>query len=241
MNWISPDWPVAANVRALTTTRDEGFSGGVWRSLNLGDHVGDKLADVESNRQLLVEDARLPSAPRWLRQVHGCEVADVSNDQTVCEADAVYSDRPGKVCGVLTADCLPLILANAEGTEVAAVHAGWRGLAAGVIEAAVSHFSAPPEQLLAWMGPAIGADDFEVGDDVREEFLRHDEKATNAFRVHGDRWLADIYMLARQRLNVMGVTAVYGGDYSTFSDPERFFSYRRDGETGRMATLIWFE
>lgn len=241
---VLPDWPAPTGVRALTTTRRGGCSSGPYASLNLGDHVGDDPAHVAENRALLRQQLQLPEEPLWLTQVHGCTVAACGADGALpgTTADATFSNRSGKVCAVMTADCLPLLLCNRSGTEVAAIHAGWRGLAAGVIEAAIDRFSEPGEQLLAWLGPAIGPEQFEVGDEVREQFLTIDRQNRAAFYAgRPGHWLADIYQLARNRLEQRGVSFIAGGDYCTVSDSERFFSYRRDGVTGRMASLIWIE
>lgn len=236
---IEPDWPAPAHVLALSTTRTGGVSAGPWRSLNLGDHVGDSAQAVAANRQRLHQ--LLPGGARvqWLRQVHGCTVVEAGRERAP-EADACWSSAPGWLCAVLTADCLPLLLTDRAGTAVAAVHAGWRGLCEGVIEAAVHALPCAPDSLMAWLGPAIGPGAFEVGPEVRQAFLRHAADADACFDVSPvqGRYLADLYGLARQRLAAMGVTAVYGGGRCTLSEPEQFYSYRRDGQTGRMATLI---
>lgn len=237
--WITPDWPAPPHVRAASTTRLGGVSAAPYGSFNLGDHVGDDPAHVSANRARLITSLQLPNSPAWLKQVHGARVVDAAGDERT--ADAAYTAQSGIVCSVLTADCLPLLLCDAQGARVAAVHAGWRGLAAGVIEAAVDVMG-DEKNLLAWLGPAIGPKAFEVGSEVREVFMAHDAKAQQAFRpAGGGRWLADIYQLARQRLAARGVACVYGGGECTYSDAERFYSYRRDGKTGRMATLIWLE
>ncbi len=239
---LRPDWPAPARVKALVTTRRGGVSRPPYDQLNLALHVGDEPAAVAQNRSLLRQACGLPAEPFWLQQVHGCEVADVASDHRGCEADAVYSRTPGQVCAVLTADCLPLLLTDRSGSEVCAVHAGWRGLAGGVVESAVSRFAAQPRDLLVWLGPAIGPQAFEVGDDVYEAFVGPCADDARAFRRHDQgRWLADIYQLARQRLERLGVGYVGGGDDCTWSQPSRFFSYRRDGVTGRMASLVWLE
>lgn len=236
MNLILPNWPAPRNVRACTTTRDGGVSLGPYASLNLGDHVGDDPAHVAENRARLRRELELPAEPLWLTQVHGTAVAEGAGG---C-ADASVAFGPGTVCTVMTADCLPLLLCDRAGTAVAAVHAGWRGLLAGVIEAAVSRLHVPGADLLAWLGPAIGPQAFEVGEEVRAAFVAEDAAAAVAFHpAPGGRWLADIYALARLRLARCGVTAVYGGELCTWSDAARFYSYRRDGVTGRMASLIW--
>lgn len=242
--WIEPRWPAASNLHALSTIRQGGVSQSPWTSLNLGDHVNDDPRNVAENRRRLRHLAGLPHEPQWLTQVHGCAVLDAAelHSSLSCEADAVYSNTANTLCAVLTADCLPVLFADPGGREVAAAHAGWRGLAGGVLEQTVGRFAAAPETLLAWLGPAIGAASFEVGADVREAFLEWSGNCEAAFIEHGEgHWLADIYQLARLRLHKAGVTAIYGGDYCTYSDAKRFFSYRRDGETGRMATLIWFD
>ena len=238
-DWIHPDWPVLAHVRALSTTRLGGCSSAPYDSLNLGSHVGDEPARVAANRAAL--RAVLPDEPCWLNQVHGVEVADAAVCAGVPDADAAISRLPGKVCVVMTADCLPVLLCDRAGTVVGAAHAGWRGLVDGVIEATVAKMAVPSSEVLAWLGPAIGPQAFEVGEEVRAAFLAVDSAADAAFRPgpQPGKWLADIYLLARQRLGRLGVTAVYGGDACTVTDKERFFSYRRDGRTGRMASLIW--
>lgn len=240
MELIRPDWPAPAAVLAFSTTRVGGGSRGPFASLNLGDHVGDDPACVALNRSRIRDDLGLPGEPLWLRQVHGCEVAEVGLDPSPCAADAAVARAPGQVCAVMTADCLPVLLCDRLGCTVAAVHAGWRGLAAGVVERAVAAMGVTPDQVLAWLGPAIGPDAFEVGLEVREGFLAIDPDAGQAFGVGSEgRWLADLYGLARLALARAGVTAVFGGGYCTYSDPARFFSYRRDGVTGRMGSLIW--
>ncbi len=238
---ITPDWPAPEGVRALTTTRLGGVSQPPYDSLNLGEHVGDEPAAVAENRRRLREGLCLPAEPRWLSQVHGSHCCAASQVVPGTEADAQYADRSGVICAVLTADCLPLLLCDAAGSRVAAVHAGWRGVLGGVIEHSVAAMGAAGE-LLAWLGPAIGPSAYEVGEEVRAAFVAHDGGAAAAFvpSTNG-KWLADIYQLARQRLAGCGVTRVYGGDLCTFSEAESFYSYRRDGRTGRIATLIWLQ
>ncbi|MDD5249896.1 MAG: peptidoglycan editing factor PgeF [Rhodocyclaceae bacterium] len=239
LEFIVPDWPAPANVRAVSTTRGGGCSRGRYQSFNLADHVGDDAAAVAANRRLLRE--RLPVAPRWLRQVHGVRCVDAALCGDDVEADASFSRSGAQACAVLTADCLPLLLCDAAGTVVAAAHAGWRGLAAGVIEATAAALGRP-EDLMAWLGPAIGPRAFEVGDEVRAAFVRSDVGAAAAFAAHGEgKWLCDLYALARRRLQRLGVNRVYGGDSCSFTEGERFFSYRRDGATGRMASVIYLE
>lgn len=238
---IIPDWPAPLGVHALTTTRAGGVSHPPYDSLNLGDHVGDAPESVAENRRRLVEMLALSAEPRWLKQVHGTCSVDAAVSTVGCEADAIYSEKSGVVCAVLTADCLPLLLCDRSGSRIAAVHAGWRGLMAGVIEQTVSSLG-PAGELMAWLGPAIGPRAFEVGGEVREAFIAKDAAADVAFSPsEGGRYMADIYALARLRLHRVGVNAIYGGEHCTYSEPERFYSYRRDGVTGRMASLIWLD
>jgi len=239
-DWLEPDWAAPARVRAVCTTRSGGASAAPYASMNPADHVGDVPAAVQANRARLQQQLALPGAPVWLQQVHGIDVVDAARVQGVPAADAAWTGQPGVVCVVLTADCLPLLLSDREGRCVAAAHAGWRGLAAGVIEQTVRTLPVAPQQLLAWLGPAIGPGAYVVGEEVRAAFLAHDARAAAGFRpaaVGG--WHADLYQLARQRLAAAGVPAVFGGGLCTFTEPGRFFSYRRDGATGRMASLVW--
>jgi len=239
-NIIEPSWPAPARVRALTTTRAGGVSNGPYESLNLGDHVGDEPEAVRHNRVRLHEALALPAEPLWLKQVHGVRVVDAATTAAGAEADGAWSNRPGVVCAVLTADCLPIFVCDRKGTRVALLHAGWRGLAGGIIESGLRALNAPPEELLVWLGPAIGPDSYEVGDDVRQAFTADDPGAAEAFRpVVAGCWLADVYALARRQLRQRGVCAVYGGTHCTLRERDRFYSYRRDGKTGRMASLIW--
>jgi polyphenol oxidase len=240
--WIVPDWPAPANVHALITTRAGGVSVGAYASLNPADHVGDEAQAVRRNREIV--RTALPSEPHWLKQVHSALVHRVSGDpKGVPEADAAVSALPNQVCVVLTADCLPVLFCADDGSEIGAAHAGWRGLAAGILERTVEAMSVPGARLLAYLGPAIGPRAFEVGPEVRAEFIAADTQAAAAFQPlpGSDKYLADLYLLARQRLARVGVTRVYGGDYCTYSEPQRFYSYRRDGATGRMAALIWLD
>lgn len=241
MDLIEADWPAPTGVQALATPRRGGVSPAPYDSLNLGANTADDPVNVAANRARLVAAAGLPEAPRWLRQVHGVTVLDA---QTVVpdasEADAQWTERPGRVLAVLTADCLPVALCDDTGSEVAIAHAGWRGLSGGVLAASVAAFSTAPERLIAWLGPAIGPQCYEVGDRVRDAFLAHDPAAESAFRAsRSGHWWADLYALARQHLNRAGVAAVYGSGFCTASEADRFFSHRRDGPTGRMACLIW--
>jgi YfiH family protein len=241
LDWIQPAWPAPPQVRALSTTRTGGVSTGPYASLNLGDHVGDRPEAVAENRRRLAEAAGLPGVPAWLRQVHGTRVVTVIPDGPPgAEADAATASRAGAVCAVLTADCLPVLFTCRLGRRVAAAHAGWRGLAGGVLEAVISCMDEDPAELIAWIGPGIGPSAFEVGPEVREAFVRQETVCKRHFTAgHGDRWFADLAGLARDRLERAGVRSVFGGDHCTFSDAENFFSYRRDGRCGRMATLIW--
>jgi hypothetical protein len=236
---FSADWPAPARVRTLITTRAGGVSAAPYDSLNLGGHVGDDPEHVAANRARLAE--RLPAPPLWLNQIHGTVVADADRDHTTTpDADGVVARRAGRVCAIMTADCLPLLLCDRAGEVVAAAHAGWRGLCDGVIEATVAAMARPGADILAWLGPAIGPDAFEVGAEVRAAFVAHDAAAASAFSDIGEgKYLADIYALARQRLATCGVDAVWGGDFCTVIERKRFFSYRRDGRTGRMASLVW--
>lgn len=239
VRWLEADWPAPPGVVAGTTLRGGGASRGPYASLNLGAHVGDDPEAVRSNRRRFVDACGLPAEPPWLRQVHGTHVISggAEPDQP---ADAIFGDRPGAVCAVLTADCLPVVFASADGGEIAAAHAGWRGLGAGVLEAAAAAFAAPAGELLAWLGPAISQAAFEVGGEVREVFVQRDPRAAGCFRQNGrGRWQADLYGLARLRLERCGVTRVFGGGRCTFGEPDAFFSYRRDGECGRMATFVY--
>jgi polyphenol oxidase len=241
---IIPNWPVPANVKALQTTRIGGVSLTPYNSLNLGSHVKDDPIHVAHNRQLLSQF--VPSEPVWLNQVHGINVVDAANTSCQPDADASFTTRKNVVCVTMTADCLPILVCDTAGTTVASIHAGWRSLCDGVIEATIKKLDAKPANLMAWLGPAIGPNAFEVGAEVREQFMVKDAKSELAFKKHGDnqeqdKWLADIYKIATQRLNNLGVTQIYGGDHCTFTEKDQFFSFRRDGVTGRMATLIWLE
>lgn len=239
LTFITPDWPAPANVKALQTTRNGGVSTGVYASLNLGDHVKDHPQHVAANRQLLSD--YMPSEPIWLNQVHGVRVIDAALSSCLESADASFATRKQVVCVTMTADCLPVLLCDQAGTAVAAIHAGWRSLCDGVIEATVNAMPVQADQLMAWLGPAIGPDAFEVGGEVRAQFIAQDAQAELAFKAKGDKWLGDLYAIARQRLQTLGVTQIYGGGRCTFSEPETFFSFRRDGDTGRMGCFIWLE
>ena len=250
LDFITPSWPAPKNVHALQTNRHKGHSHAPFDSLNFGMHVNDNPIYVAQNRQLLSQF--LPSEPVWLNQVHGVNIVDAANTNCVADADASFTTRNNVVCVIMTADCLPVLLCDRAGTTVVAVHAGWRGLCDGALEASIGAAcraaQIKPADLMAWLGPAIGPSAFEVGRELREQFIAKDGQAEAAFKAHGDnqkqdKWLCDIYKIAKQRLNSLGVTQIYGGDidenFCTFTQKEQFFSYRRDGVTGRMASLIW--
>jgi YfiH family protein len=250
-SWFEADWPAPPTVRALSTVRGAdgaGVSQGPFAYFNLGSDVGDDPLAVAENRRRLRSLAGLPAEPNWLKQVHGVTVADldaVKPGDVVGPreaADAAITRSPGRVCAILTADCMPVVFATASGDGVAAAHAGWRGLSAGVIRATVEALGGAPERLFAWLGPAIGPKHFEVGAEVREAFLDQDPGAETAFQLNArGRFMADLAELARRQLKKLGVTRIYGGTECTFDRPDRYFSYRRDGVTGRQATLIWRE
>ena len=235
---LLPDWPAPGHVRAVVSTRQGGVSGGPYASLNLGTHVGDDAMAVAENRRRFAEAAGLAAAPGWLNQVHGCEVVAASA-HSGASADACWTTQTGMPCAVLTADCLPVLFADRDGSCVAAAHAGWRGLAAGVLEATIARLPVPPQRLLAWLGPAIGPDAFQVGEEVRAAFVGAAAEDAAAFRPDGLRWRADLFALARARLRRCGVDHISGGGICTVSRREQFFSHRRDGSSGRFASLIW--
>ncbi len=243
MKLLTPDWPAPARVRSASSTRQGGVSQSPFDSLNLALHVDDRMADVVANRRRLAEKLALPGEPHWLNQVHGTTVVDLDDALSeLPDADASITRTANTVCAVLTADCLPVLFCDRSGTQVAAVHAGWRGLAAGILETTVETFAAAPEEIFAWLGPAIGAQAFEVGDEVRQAFCDVDPAAEQAFMTtRPGHWSADLDQLARQHLARMGVTSVYGGGRCTFSEADDFYSFRRDGNTGRMVSLIWLE
>ncbi|GMR17800.1 MAG: purine nucleoside phosphorylase YfiH [Gammaproteobacteria bacterium] len=239
---IKPDWQVPVNVKALTTLRSGGVSVAPYDSFNLADHVGDNPDHVRENRKRLMELAGLPADPVWLQQVHGIRVTDAAAYKVGDKADGSFTSKAGVVCAVLTADCLPVFLSDQAGEQVAVLHAGWRGLANGVIEQGVAAMHSPASSLLVWLGSAIGAQAFAVGDEVRQVFIENDKTAEAAFRPLGPgKWLADIYQLARLRLQALGVQAISGGDYCTYTDDSRFYSFRRRPMCGRMASLIWLD
>jgi YfiH family protein len=243
--WIFPDWPAPSQVHAAVTTRQgPGVSAPPYERFNLGLRSGDSVDAVQANRSALQQALGLPAAPRWLHQVHGVSVAELGPLPSADEpqADAAVSHIPGTVLPILTADCLPVLFCADDGSEIGAAHAGWRGLANGVLEATLTQLQAPCARLLAWLGPCIGAASYEVGADVRAAFVAHDPAAAGCFvPTRPDHWLCDLAALARQRLAAAGVTRIYGGGFDTLADP-RFYSYRRDGAaSGRFASLVWLE
>jgi len=239
LEFLVPDWPASPSVRAVMTTRRGGFSTGPYASFNLASHVGDDARAVAENRRRLRDALSLPNEPQWLAQVHGRKVAMLSEPVTE-SADAAVAFEPGPVAAVLTADCLPVFLTSRAGDRVGIAHAGWRGLVSGVVEATVAALVIDPSDLVAWLGPAIGPAAFEVGGEVRRMFVAMQPESDADFRPgRGQKYLADLPGLVRRRLAACGVTAVHGGEYCTVADPARFYSYRRDGQTGRMAALIW--
>lgn len=247
--FVIPGWPAPPGVKALVTTRSGGVSTGAYGDFNFGDHVGDDPDAVAANRAMLGSLAGLPAEPVWMRQVHGHRCVDLSaweQGSDIPEADAAVSTTPGVVCAVLTADCLPVFLCDEAGSVVGVAHAGWRGLLQGVIEKTVEAMAVSGTKLIAWMGPAIGPAAFEVGDDVRGAFIAEDSRSGECFMpfrlgVDDGKWSCDLYRLAIDRLQRVGVKRIHGGGFCTFEDSERFYSYRRDGLTGRMASLIWLD
>jgi YfiH family protein len=246
-HWIVPTWPAPLNVHALTTVRQGGTSIEPYDSFNLALHVGDAPQTVLENRARLKREANLPQEPLWLTQTHSTRVVDVEdfshhknakNAKNSIDADASVAFKPNQVCAVLTGDCLPILLCDKTGTRVSAIHAGWKGLSAGIVEAAIHKLDCDPRTLLAWLGPAIGPTIYEVQEDFLSAFKADQSEATFKPKENG-RWLADMYQLARLRLQTLGITAIYGGEYCTYQDSASFYSFRRSGVTGRMATLIW--
>ncbi len=236
---IRADWPATERVQAFTTTRSGGVSEDCYQSLNLASHVNDNPAHVERNRQRLRQQLNLPADPLWLNQTHSTQVICADNPLTL-DGDAAFSRQANTVCTVLTADCLPVLIANKAGDCVAAAHAGWRGLLAGVIENTINAMAQNPDELMVWIGPAISAHVFEVGADVRQAFMDAMPDGEQAFeQTDESHWLADMVKLARMKLHRKGIDDVYGGDYCSYQNAQQFFSYRRDGETGRMGSFIW--
>jgi polyphenol oxidase len=254
---ITPEWPAPPGVRATFTLRTGGASAAPYDSLNLGARIGDLAEAVAENRRRVSEQLRLPAEPVWLEQVHGVEVVELGGigvaggvgatgrsdpRDRAPTGDASVARGVGQVCAIRVADCMPVLFAARDGSVVGAAHAGWRGLAGGVLEATIGRLGVPAAELIAWMGPAIGPKHFEVGDDVRAAFTATDAGAASAFVANArGRWQCHLYALARRRLSALGVSGIYGGGWCTFADAGRFFSYRRDGQCGRMAALIWIE
>jgi len=246
LDCIRPDWPAPDRVQALTTSRTNGFSTGSYASLNLAQHVTDDAALVERNREKLIDDFNLPSSPLWLQQTHSnivLKADDYLNAATPPEADAAWTSSTNTVCAVLTADCLPVLFTNKQGDRVAAAHAGWRGALNGIISESFLATGIKTEDCLVWLGPAIGAANFEVGADVFDAFIKKNPDNIRAFKQSdAEHWLCDMYQLARIELQQLGIHAIYGGGLCTYADAERFYSFRRDGaKTGRMASLIWIK
>jgi YfiH family protein len=244
-SYLTPNWPAPNNIRAYVTTRKGGYSKNDYNSFNLATHVGDDNATVEINRKHLQKTLQLPAEPFWLTQVRGTHVIaldeiDIKKSNNP-DADGSWTTQPNKICVVMSADCLPVLLCDQKGTCVSALHAGWRGLASGILETGIKSLPVPASQLMAWLGPAISIDAYEIGEEVRQEFLKVDANAEIAFRAsnRAGHWYVDLYEIARQRLRSVGVTQIYGGEYCTHRDQELFYSYRRDGKTGRMASLIY--
>lgn len=240
--FIVPDWPAPDRVKAFSTIRTGGFSGAPWDSFNLGAHVGDVPGHVEENRRQLAHSVEIPlSSFCFMEQVHGTSVVELPKASPV-QADGCVTSQSRIPCLVMAADCLPVLFCNRDGTRVAAVHAGWRGLCSGVLESTVKQFG-DTAGMMAWLGPAIGPGQFEVGAEVRDAFVGRDPQAQSAFApsARAGHYLADLYQLARYRLMSSGVERIYGGHWCTFSESDRFFSYRRDGVTGRMASFIFID
>lgn len=244
MNAIYPNWQAPKNIKALTTVRSGGVSLPPFDSFNLGDHVCDDPKAVQQNRSLLVDKFDLPHQPLFLTQTHSTKVIELPFTGSNVEADAVYTQQANQVCLVMTADCLPVLFFNKEGTEVAAAHAGWRGLCDGILEETVAKFKCPTSDIIAWLGPAIGPTAFQVGEEIIEQFCAFDSNAKLAFipdLTTSGKFLGNLYQLATQRLNKLGITEISGGGHCTYTEQDKFFSYRRDKQTGRMASLIWIE
>lgn len=240
-NFITPNWPTTKAIVAGTSTRLGGVSKAPYDSFNLGSNSGDDLQDVAQNRQQLQERLQLPSEPCWLNQVHGNSAISIDTHYETTDADASYTNTPNIVCTVLTADCLPILVCNQAGNEVAAIHAGWRSLASGIIENTIQHFNSPNEELLTWLGPCISADAYEVGTEVYDNFTDQNQEAQNAFTsTRKNHWLANLPLLAEQRLQALGILQIYHSNLCTYQDPQNFYSYRRTNPTGRMASLIYF-
>lgn len=240
LDLIIPDWPAPNWIKAYTTTRVGGFSHAPYNSFNIATHVGDNLDDVSKNRQLLQKNLHLKKPIIWLEQIHGNAAISADHPIDSFAADAIYSRKEQTVCAVQTADCLPLLICSPNNYCVAAIHAGWKGLSNGIIESTIEALALPPSDILVWLGPAIGPQAFIVGEQVFQSFINKDQAAKLAFQSTGNKqWQVNLYKLAQQRLHKLGITAIYGGNYCTFSDKHHFFSYRRDQITGRMLSLIW--
>lgn len=240
LHFIFPRWPVLERVCSASTTRMGGFSQKPFDHFNLATHVGDDVHSVIQNRQLLKQALSLPTEPLWLEQIHSSIVIDASQAESTT-ADGAYTNQPGIVCAVMTADCLPILLCNRTGTEVAAVHGGWKGLSQEIIQNALSRFRSAPQDIFAWLGPAIGPNHFEVGDDVRHSFIRLDSELAKAFvRSHPNHgWMANLRLIATLQLQRQGITEIFSEQVCTFDNYSGFYSYRRNNQTGRMASLIW--
>ena len=241
---ILPDWPAPAHIKACTTLRTGGISKAPYASFNLAEHVGDDARHVQANRALLKNSLMLADEPTWLEQTHSTIVVTADPRHRGKEADASFTTQPKQICAVLTADCLPILVCDRQGTQIAAIHAGWRGLANGIITQTLKMLQLPPEETLVWLGPAIGPSIYELGEEVRQQFIAKRAAAVKAFipSPNAGRWLGNLYLLAKMDFQEYGVDAIYGGNYCTYSEKDRFFSYRRDGnKTGRMASLIWME
>lgn len=241
---ITPDWPAPRSIAAFTTTRHGGCSEGAYASFNLALHVEDDPDCVKANRAELKKNIPLPTEPLWLKQIHSTDVIKITQQSPQdITADGSWTQEANTICAIFTADCLPVLLCDQKGSCVAALHAGWRGLASGILETGVQQLPADPKDLLAWLGPAISQEHYEVGEEVRQAFIAYDPQAQHAFKPseRKDHWYIDIYFLARQRLQSVGVHAIYGGDHCTYRESDQFYSFRRDKETGRMASLIWIK
>jgi len=247
LHLITPDWPAPSQVRAIVTTRKGGYSVSPYDSFNLGEYTDDDVKAVRLNRRKLEAHIGIPNI-RWIKQVHGVDVIDVykSDSSNTLEADGCYTESVNQVCAIVTADCLPILICNREGSRVAALHAGWRGLANGIIETGLNRSGIPPEDALVWFGPSIGVEAYQVGEDLRQVFMSTgrytDEAIYSNFVSSGDnKYMCNLIGLARAELATLGVKDVYGGNHCTYSEPGSFYSYRRDGDTGRFASLVWID
>lgn len=244
MNALQPNWHAPPNVHGFTTLRHGGVSNVPYDSFNLGDHVGDEENAVKTNRTLLIKQFNLPQMPLFLTQTHSTRVLTLPYSGKNLEADAAYTTQTNQVCLVMTADCLPVLFTNRQGNAVAAAHAGWRGLCDGILEETVKCFQCSSDEIIAWLGPAIGRTTFQVGGEVVEQFIAQNPQAESTFIADPNtpgKYLGDLYQIAKQRLNQLGINQISGGEHCTYTEKDKFFSYRRDGKTGRMASCIWFE